>query len=105
MVAGKNDEKVRRRKRKWRSRLQEEKQELMAARGGIIKTGGPFCTLGATLIGIPFKTCSSDGDCPMPEKKLCCSLYEDFVKGACTGIDSFTMEAEVTITDPSQARA
>jgi hypothetical protein len=34
VVAGKNDEKVRRRKRKRRSRLQEEKQDLMAARGG-----------------------------------------------------------------------
>ena len=29
MVAGKNDEKVRRRKRKRRTRLQEEEQELM----------------------------------------------------------------------------
>jgi len=34
VVAGKNDEKVRRRKRKMRSRFQEEEQELMAARGG-----------------------------------------------------------------------
>ena len=34
VVAGKNDEKVRRRKRKRRSRFQEEEQELMAARGG-----------------------------------------------------------------------
>ena len=34
MVAGKNDEKVRRRKRKRRTRLQEEEQELMTANGG-----------------------------------------------------------------------
>ena len=34
VVAGKNDEKVRRRKRKRRTRLQEEEQELMTARGG-----------------------------------------------------------------------
>ena len=34
VVAGKNDEKVRRRKRKRRTRLQEEEQELMAASGG-----------------------------------------------------------------------
>jgi hypothetical protein len=34
VVAGKNDEKVRRRKRKRRTRLQEEEQELMAVRGG-----------------------------------------------------------------------
>ena len=70
------------------------------------KAGGPFCTIGVTVIGIPGKTCSSDGDCPMAnEMKRCCSVYEDFAKGACTGIDSAKLEAAVTITDPSQARA
>ena len=88
----------------------ESFKEVCASLGGthnadFCKTGGPFCTLGATLIGIPFKTCSSDGDCPMANEKVCCSVYEDFAKAACTGIDSATMEAAVTITDPSQARA
>ena len=70
------------------------------------KAGGPFCTIGVTVIGLPGKTCSSDGDCPMAnEMKVCCSVYEDFYKAACTGIDSAKWEAVVTITDPSQARA
>ena len=34
VVAGKNDKRVRRQKRKGRTRLQEEEQKLMAARGG-----------------------------------------------------------------------
>jgi hypothetical protein len=34
VVAGKNDKQVRRQKRKGRTRLQEEEQKLMAARGG-----------------------------------------------------------------------
>ena len=89
----------------------ESFKEVCASLGGthnadFCKTGGPFCTLGATLIGIPGKMCSSDGDCPMAnEKKVCCSVYEDFWKAACTGIDSAKMEAMVTNKDPSQARA
>ena len=66
---------------------------------------GPACDHALVAPGIDGKRCFSDSDCPYTnaEMKVCCSAYENYLKAACTWIDSAKLEEAVTITVPSHA--
>jgi hypothetical protein len=69
------------------------------------KAGGPSCDHALVEPRIDGQRCSSDSDCPYTnledadDMRVCCSVYENFAKAACTGIDSAKLGSMFTAWD------